>query len=81
VILPSKHLPADRALLSIGAAILKDLPEPKTVSLLWDDLRKARRRDSSRFAVSYDWFILSLDLLCMMNAVHFEYGMIIRGRK
>lgn len=35
MILPSKHLPQDRALLTVGAHVLTFLAHPKTVSALW----------------------------------------------
>ena len=42
MILPSKHLSEDRALVTIGAEVLGLLREPKTVSRLWTDLKKKR---------------------------------------
>ena len=36
MILPSKHLPQDRALLTVGGHVLTFLARPKTVSALWD---------------------------------------------
>lgn len=79
MILPTKHLPADRALLTIGARILAALEEPKTISSLWDKMR-VRRDIRNRAPMSYDWFILSLDLLFLLGAVHFASGLIRKGR-
>lgn len=42
MILPTKHLQEDRALIAIGAELLKLLDEPKTVSRLWDELKRTR---------------------------------------
>jgi hypothetical protein len=42
VILPTKHLREDQALITVGAELLGLLDEPKTVSRLWDELRRAR---------------------------------------
>ena len=39
MILPSKHLSQDRALLTIGARVLKHLRSSKTVSALWEELK------------------------------------------
>jgi hypothetical protein len=75
VILPSKHLGADRALLTVGAEILRLLREPKTVSRLWADLKR-RRADSA--PIMYDWFVLGLDLLFAMGLVDFERGRVTR---
>ena len=79
MILPSKHLPPDRALLSVGAHILKHLAHPKTVSALWEELNK---RDiglavTSR-RITYDWFVLALDLLYALGAIDLENGLVKR---
>lgn len=73
MILPSKHLREDRALLTIGADLLRLLGEPKTVSRLWSDMK--RRREGGT-AISYDWFVLALDLLFAMGLLAFERGKI-----
>ena len=39
MILPTKHLREDQALIAVGAELLGLLDEPKTVSRLWDELR------------------------------------------
>ena len=41
MILPSKHLPRDRALLTVGGQILAFLVRPKTVSALWEELNRS----------------------------------------
>lgn len=40
MILPSKHLPQDRALLTVGGHVLTFLARPKTVSALWEELNQ-----------------------------------------
>ena len=75
MILPSKHLTEDRALLTIGAELLGLLHEPKTVSRLWTDLKHKR---ASTASVMYDWFVLSLDLLFALGLVDFERGRVVR---
>jgi hypothetical protein len=79
MILPSKHLREDRALLTVGADLLQLLGEPKTVSRLWSDMK--RRRETAT-PISYDWFVLALDLLFAMGLVAFERGRIrkVQGR-
>jgi hypothetical protein len=79
MILPTKHLSAERALLTVGALLLQKLAEPKSVTVLWDEIRKARKTDNSRNAVGYDWFVLALDLLFIAGAVRFESGVIVRS--
>lgn len=79
MILPSKHLPQDRALLTVGAHILTFLARPKTVSALWEELNRhdavlatAPRR------VTYDWFLLALDLLHALGTIELEGGLVAR---
>lgn len=75
MILPTKGMPADAALLSVGALILRDLGEPKTVSRLWADLRQ--RQDTAP-ALTFDWFVLALDLLFMIGTVKYAAGRVCR---
>lgn len=77
MILPSKHILPDRALLSIGADILTWAKTPRTVSNLWDELRKERGEGTLRTPVSYDWFILALDLLFLLGAIEYKRGLIV----
>jgi hypothetical protein len=79
MILPTKHLSAERALLTVGGLLLQKLAEPKSVTVLWDEVRKARKTDNLRNAVGYDWFVLALDLLFITGAVRFESGVIVKG--
>jgi len=79
VILPSKHIPPDRALLTIGAEILKLLDRPKTVSSLWDGVR-ARDPIQVHGRIGYDWFVLALDLLFLINTIEYKNGALHRGR-
>ena len=80
MILPSKHLPPERALLTVGAQLLHSLALPRTVSSLWEELNRIidATPDRSRKRISYDWFILSLDLLYVMGMISFEDGLVAR---
>ncbi|WP_179381480.1 ABC-three component system middle component 6 [Jannaschia marina] len=76
MILPTKHIRPERALLTIGADILACLDRPLTVSRVWDDLRKERGEPVGVAPITYDWFVLALDLLFMLKAVTFENGLL-----
>ena len=76
MILPTKHIRADRALLAVGADLLRFLREPMTVSRLWDELRADRGNRAASAPVNYDWFVLALDLLFMIGAVRLERGLV-----
>jgi hypothetical protein len=79
MILPTKGLAVDRALLSVGAEVLRRLDRPKTVSRLWEQV--SRRQSSLLQVVSYDWFLLAIDLLYILNAVELEEGRLRRSRR
>lgn len=76
MILPTKRISNDRALLAVGGEVLSLLNEPKTVSRLWEELRQARVARSTVRTVTYDWFILSLDLLYSLGAINLEEGLV-----
>jgi hypothetical protein len=79
MILPTKHVPADRALIGVGAEILRILNRPMTMSKLWDEMRNRRNLQSAAPAIDYQWFVLSLDLLYIMCAIDFDRGLIRRA--
>lgn len=79
MILPTKHLPADKALLTLGGRLLESLTEPRSVSSLWDVIRSGRGETKSARPIAYDWFVLALDLLFMIGAVRYERGRIVRA--
>jgi hypothetical protein len=79
MILPTKGLAPDRALLSVGAEVLRRLDRPKSVSRLWEQVR--HRESSLLESIPYDWFILALDLLYLCGAVEFDDGRIRRVHK
>ncbi len=80
MILPTKHIRADRALLSVGAELLGLLRHPMTVSRLWDRFRERRGNLSGVAPVTYDWFVLTLDLLFIMGAVGLEDGLLRKAK-
>jgi hypothetical protein len=47
-----------------------------TVSRVWDELRKRRGETSEPSAITYDWFILALDLLFIVKAIDFDSGVL-----
>ena len=79
MILPSKHLSPDRALLTIGARILKRLRQSKTVSALWEELpSQSEKTHHSNSSLSYDNFVLALDLLFLIGAIELADGLLKR---
>jgi len=80
MILPSKHLPQDRALLTVGGHVLTFLANPKTVSSLWEDVN--RHADGSQATlprrITYDWFLLALVLLYSLGSIELDDGRVTR---
>ncbi len=76
MILPTKRLSPNRSLLVISGAILKMLNRAKSISLLWEEFKKTKGDDKNSCYITYDWFILSLDLLYLMNIIKLEAGRI-----
>ena len=80
MILPTKHIRPDRALIGVGAEVLGLLVRPRTVSSLWDAIRLRRSADVSSPAIDYRWFVLALDMLYAIRAIELERGVIRRAK-
>ncbi|WP_298307330.1 ABC-three component system middle component 6 [uncultured Erythrobacter sp.] len=76
MILPTKHILPERALLTIGAEVLASLRGPMTVSRVWDEVRLQRGETTEPAPIAYDWFVLALDLLFAVEAIEFEDGLL-----
>lgn len=76
MILPTKHLPTEQSLVSVGAVILSRLDESKTVSRIWDEVTSKAQSDDTRSHLTFDWFILALDFLYAINAIEITRGRI-----
>lgn len=79
MILPSKHIPERKALLTVGAELLKLLERPKTVSSLWEDVGQFSPVTQLKPThLTYDWFVLSLDLLYTIGTIEIHEGLLKR---
>lgn len=79
MILPTKHVRPDRALIGVGAEVLDILKRPLTMSKLWDEVRGRRARHAPSAPIEYQWFVLALDLLFLIGAIELERGLIRRA--
>ena len=75
MILPTKHLSERRALLTVGAEVLRRLDEPVTVSRLWEEMKSGQGAAPSA-RLSFDWFVLALDWLFMIKAIDLRDGLV-----
>lgn len=80
MILPTKHLAQDRALLTVGARILPSLEHPITVSALWEQLSRDSTSPSNPHYLRYDAFVLALDLLFLMGTIQLSDGLLTRAK-
>lgn len=79
MILPTKHLSQDRALLTVGARLLAHLARPKTASALWEEIsRPAANTARPKTALRYDAYVLTLDLLFAIGAIELQEGLLSR---
>lgn len=72
MILPSKHISEEQALIGVGAVLLRQLERPQTVTSLWEKVR------DDRSVGTYERFVLALDLLHITGVVNLDQGMIQR---
>ena len=74
MILPTKGISTRQALLALGADVLRALTESMTVSRLWHEFRLANAAH-----VTFDRFVLTLDMLYALGAVELEHGRLRRA--
>lgn len=80
MILPSKHMQPDRALVAVGADILAVLAGPARVSEIWDRVRALRESRINQSPITFDWFSLAMSLLYAMKAVDADGDLIVPAR-
>lgn len=69
MLLPTKGVSSDRALLTIGSEILDELRDPLSVSALWERFSVRERSLSGGNRITFDWFTLALGALYTMRLV------------
>lgn len=69
MLLPTKGVSSDRALITIGAEILDELHDPSSVSTLWERFSVRERSASKERRIMFDWFALALSTLYTMNLI------------
>ena len=75
MILPTKHIPTNHALIGAGAVILQELRRPISVSTLWGVIRETSS------VGTYERFVLTLDMLHIVGAIHLDNNIIKRTEK
>lgn len=57
------------------------LNRPKTVSRLWEEIQKQTNKKNETQKVTYNWFILALNFLYIINAIDIERGQLCKLSK
>lgn len=79
MILPTKRLSIESSLLGVGADVLRLLNQPKTVSRIWEELKDVRQRLNDRGErLTFEWFVLALDFLFLVDAISLQEGALSR---
>ncbi|MFF3014021.1 ABC-three component system middle component 6 [Streptomyces sp. NPDC057939] len=78
MITPTKGISPDRSLLAVGAQIAKVLDMPMTVTQTWSRFREERRRLGHHSPVSFQWFVLGLDVLYALGVIEFRNELLVR---
>ena len=66
MILPTKHLEVDRSLLAVGGTVLESLRSPRTVTGLWEEMKKTGH------GLSFERFALALAFLYAIGSIEFQ---------
>lgn len=69
MLLPTKGVSPERALLTVGSEILAHLRGPMTVSALWDAYNARPRTSLRGVRVTFDWFSLALSTLYTIKLI------------
>lgn len=69
MITPTKGIAPDRSLLAVGAQIVLVLDTPMTVTQAWSRFRAQRAKLGHHSPVSFEWFVLGLDVLHALGRV------------
>ena len=75
MILPSKHISQDQALIGIGAILLKKINRPQTITNLWEIIREEKTIGT------FERFVLALDMLYIAGAIVLRDGLIVKVKK
>lgn len=81
MLLPTKGIAPDRALLAVGAQIALQLSQPLTVSQAWARVCTWRKENGHPAPISFGWFALALDVLFALGKVEFRDDLLTMTRQ
>lgn len=70
MLVPTKGIGPERALLTVGASLLSLLDSsPTTVSGLWERFSRDAKATHNPGMITFDWFAMALSMLFTLSAV------------
>lgn len=69
MLLPTRGVSAERALIAVGSDLLEALQTPKSVSSLWEHYKQMERETAESDRVTFDWFSLALASLFAIKLI------------
>jgi ABC-three component (ABC-3C) system Middle Component 6 len=75
MIAPDKHVSLESSLIGVGAAVLRQLRDPMTITGLWEACKTLPS------IKTFQRFVLALDLLYLLGAINMEAGEIVRTQQ
>lgn len=69
MLLPTKGVSTQRALITVGSELLETLETPKSVSALWEQYIARVQNQGRTDHITFDWFSLALASLFAINLV------------
>lgn len=79
MLLPSKGISIDKALITVGSDILSVLRTPTSVSGTWERFNSLPSRRDRRGQITFDWFSLALAALFAIGAVEWTGDRLLRA--
>lgn len=78
MLLPSKFVQADQALISLGGQILLQLDKPRAIPDVWSNLNQWREDRGMLSFVPFWWFSLALDVIFSIGVIEITDGQLRR---
>lgn len=79
MILPTKGISPQRALVTVGGQALEVLKQPRSVNSAFEATKRFRTARGLKEPISFDWFSLSLAMLYSIGAVELNVdGLLVR---
>lgn len=69
MLLPTKGVSAERAIITVGSDVLEQLQTPKSVTALWEQYTTRERAAGGSDYITFDWFSLALASLFAISLV------------